>query len=480
MIGGAMMTTIMTLWERDKNKTKIAELTGHDWKTVAKVIKAGGKCKKKPHPRILDPHKGQIVKWLEEEGLTGVRIFEKLRDMGIKTGYSTVKDYISDMKQREKIFVRIHTKPGEEGQVDFGYVGISPDDFGKRRKTWVFNMRLSYSRLDYYEKVYDQRVETFIHCHMNAFKYFGGIPEYMKIDNLKAAILEANFYEPIYQQLYKQFADHFGFKPIPCRVRRPNDKGKVEAGIKYVKKNFFLGRKFKDGSDLDRQLSNWTDNICNQRIHGTTRRIPKEVFEVEEKGRLKSLPIEEFKMADVGSRKVYHDCHIYVGYNYYSVPFEYVGREVDIELSNKLLKVFYQGKGICVHPRQCGQGNFSTETSHYPQYKRYSETEYQEKYQAKMAEIGPYAEQLFFLVIKSHPRDWGRTIQGILSLQKEYTKEIVELSCRRAVAFNVYQYQVIKNICFNGSYNLPAEFDFADIPENFTSKEDAIYEYAKI
>ena len=89
--------------------------------------------------------------------------------------------------------------PGEEAQVDFGYLGMSPDDTGKRKKTWVFNMRLSYSRLDYFEKVYDQKVETFIAAHIHAFEFFGGIPEYVKIDNLKAAILEANFYEPIYQ-----------------------------------------------------------------------------------------------------------------------------------------------------------------------------------------------------------------------------------------------------------------------------------------
>jgi len=79
------------------------------------------------------------------------------------------------------------------------------DDNGKRRKTWVFNMRLSHSRYDYYQKVYDQKVETFIACHINAFEFFGGVPEYVKIDNLKAAILKANFYEPVYQLMYKHF-----------------------------------------------------------------------------------------------------------------------------------------------------------------------------------------------------------------------------------------------------------------------------------
>ncbi len=146
-----MYTTIKTLWERTKNKTEIARLTGHDWKTVAKVIKNLEKGIETPEHRTRETLKEKIY------------------------------------------FIRIHTEPGEEAQVDFGYLGMTADDSGKAKKTWIFNMRLSYSRLDYYEKVYDQKVETFVRCHINAFEFFGGVPEYVKIDNLKGAILEASF-----------------------------------------------------------------------------------------------------------------------------------------------------------------------------------------------------------------------------------------------------------------------------------------------
>jgi len=461
MIGLAMYITIQTLWERCRNKSEIARLTGHDWKTVAKAIRQieEGKeyPKKKPHPRVLDPHKEQIAKWIDEK-LTGVRMHEELRRLGVNVGYSTVKEYISRIRKRDNIFVRVHTLPGEEAQVDFGYVGLTPDGCGKRRKTWVFDMRLSYSRLDYYEKVYDQRVETFIQCHRNAFNYFKGVPEYVKTDNLKAAILKVHFYEPLYQKLYKNFAQHYGFRPHPCRVRKPNDKGKVESGIKYVKRNFFLGRTFKDSDDVDRQLRNWMDSTSNQRLHGTTRKIPREVFEHEEKNHLKGLPEEEFNMLSVGVRKVYHDCHIFVNYNYYSVPFEYIGKEVDIEVGKDLLRVHHQGKHIAVHTLLKGKGGFSTNEAHYPQYKRYSHTEYQEKYQVKMAQIGAYAEQLFFLVVKHQPRDWSRTVQGIVSLKKRYPANVIDLACKRALAYDVHQYSIIKNICHNGSYNMPVEF----------------------
>ncbi|MCK5493152.1 MAG: hypothetical protein KAJ14_08585, partial [Candidatus Omnitrophica bacterium] len=138
-------------------------------------------------------------------------------------------------------------------------------------------------------------------------------------------------------------------------------------------------------------------------------------------------------IAKPGTRKVYHDCHIYVDYNYYSVPFEYCGKEVEFELSKKLLRLYYNGNALATHQRLEGKGNFNTVISHYPKYKIYSETDYQEKYQIKMAEIGSYAEQLFF-AMKENNNYWLRASQGILSLTKKYSKNVVNLACQRALA----------------------------------------------
>jgi len=461
MLGVAMYITIKTLMEKNLNTSQIARATGHDWKTVKKVMKKIKSGEEYPEKQIrikkLDNSKEQIIKWLEE-GLSALRIHEKLLDKGIVTSYSTVKNFVSSIKKGSNVFMRIHTAPGEEAQVDFGFVGCTVDNMGKTRKTWVFNMKLSFSRYDYYEKVYDQRVETFIECHMNAFDFFKGVPKYVKIDNLKAAVLEASFYEPIYQEVYKQFAKHYNFKPLPCRVYTPNDKGKVESGIKYVKNNFFAGRSFQNSDDLDRQLARWTNGTCNLRTHGTTRKIPKEEFESEEKKMLRPLPKSEFNISKVGTRKVQIDCHIFVEYNYYSVPFEYVGKEVEIDLSNKLLKVIYQHKEITVHPRLSGRGKFSTIKEHYPKYKTKSASQMKNEYQAKMAEIGQFTEKIFFRIKDKQPNHWYKTVKGILSLAHKYSPETVELSCKRALVYNVYEYQRIKNICYSGAYNLPIDF----------------------
>lgn len=458
-----MYTTIKTLRDKGFNKGQIAKMVGHDWKTVDKVFKELDQGKEKPkayHRKSkLDPFKESIIELLEQ-GLSGIRIHEELSKSEYSGTYSSVKKYVRKLKKNTDVFVRIHTDPGKEAQVDFGYVGLTTDNNNKKRKTWVFNMRLSYSRYDYYEKVYDQKVETFIQCHINAFQYFGGVPAVVKIDNLKAAILEASFYEPIFQQLYKTFAQYYGFSPVPCRVYRPNDKGKVESGIKYVKSNFFKGRTFLSGDDLDRRLQTWLQK-ANNRVHGTTRKIPFQLFTTKELGTLMSLPEKPYRLPEAGTRFVYHDCHIFVKYNYYSVPFEYVGKTVEIELDGTMLRIYFEGDEIAIHPLLKTRGEFSTVVSHYPKYKIQTETELQERYELLMAELGESSLQMFYLILSQKREVWIQTVQGILSLKKTYSDEVINKACKRALLFNAVTYLMVKNICKKGTYDLPQDASYS-------------------
>ncbi|OPZ83115.1 MAG: hypothetical protein BWY74_04511 [Firmicutes bacterium ADurb.Bin419] len=256
--------------------------------------------------------------------------------------------------------------------------------------------------------------------------------------------------------MYKDFSAYYKFSPIPCRVKSPNDKGKVESGIKFVKSNFFKGRIFNGSSDLDQKLKAWNIDK-NKRIHGTTRKIPYEVFAEEEKNVLISLPPSRFAISKISTRKVYHDCHIYVDYNYYSVPYAYVGKTVEIEISDKLLKVFYKGSQIALHPRAAAKGQFCTMPAHYPDFKLFDPSQYQKTYKDKVELIGPYCGQLFNQVIEKQPKHWIRTIKGILSLTNFYSAETVEAACRRALAYGIAEYQTVKRICKNAAYCLPFE-----------------------
>ncbi len=463
MLKMEMNMTIVTLYKTGKSITEIARVVGHDRKTVRRVIKdhkQSGTCRPRSiiRPSTLDPYKEEIVEYLEK-GLTAIRIHEELKAQGSSAKYRTVSHYIQKLRDKKKICVRFHSNPGEEAQIDFGYVGMLPDNDGRKRKAWVFNMRLSYSRLDYYEVVFDQKVRTFVECHINAFIYFGGVPNVVKLDNLKAAILEAHFYEPVHQEVYKKFSDHYNFDPIPCRVRKPQEKGKVESGIKYVKNNFFAGRKFNTKQQTENRLRDWLNNKCNCRTHGTTKKIPRELFEKEEKSKMVALPLDDFSFPEIVRRKVCKDCHITVGNNYYSVPFEYVGKIVDVDRDNKLIKISHDGKQVTVHTRGESIGEFITNKSHYPKYKYFTHEseEYRSLYKEKMKGVGCYSEEMFGLILKEQPQSWYRTTKGILSLRKQFADEVVELACKRALSFNISSYSKIKNICKSGAYNLPME-----------------------
>jgi transposase len=148
--------------------------------------------------------------------------------------YDSVKRYVRKLRNKTPdLYARIETSPGEEAQVDFGE-GAPTLKNGRYRKPWLFVMTLSNSRKSYQECVWQQDVETFIHCHENAFAFFGGVTRIIKHDNLKSAVLKAHLYEAEMNPNYLAFADHYGFIPIPCKVRTPEHKGKVESNIKYV------------------------------------------------------------------------------------------------------------------------------------------------------------------------------------------------------------------------------------------------------
>jgi transposase len=461
MIGIAMYTTIITLWEQKKSKSEISRITKHDRKTVSKIIKNYiNEGKQRPDKKRTDSplvnFKEDILKLLEKD-LSVVRIHEELAKLGSRASYQSLARYTRDLRDKTDICIRFDTEAGEEAQVDFGYSGMQPSPEGELKKSWFFNMRLSYSRLDYYEVVFDQRVETFIQCHINAFKYFGGVPKIVKIDNLKAAILEAHFYEVVHQQYYKKFADHYEFFSLPCRVRKPQEKGKTESAIKYGKGNFFAGRSFETFEQLLSELNNWLEYKCNARIHGTTKKVPRELFEQEEREFLIKLPIEDFNISSVGVRKVQRDCHIVVENNYYSVPYKYVGEDVEIELDNKLLRVFYDNQIIVTHVRCVNKGQFITNRAHYPDYKLCtpSSPEYQDTYRKKLQDIGSDAASMLEMLLINRPHDWNRVAKGLISLGKTYDKNIVNLACARALEFEIFNYSKIKSICASGAYNLP-------------------------
>ena len=454
-----MHTTILTLHKQGLGQRKIAKIMGVNRWTVRKIIERYSETGKElpaPYKRVSSNEAWHeaIVKLLENN-LSIVRIFEELCVQGFKGSYSALSRYIRKNNIKVETCIRFHTAAGEEAQVDFGYVGKRYDTEGKLRKAYVFNMRLSYSRLDYYEIVFDQKVATWLKCHMNAFNFFGGVVATVKLDNLSSGVTIASFYEPICQKEYKRFADHYGFLLSPCRPNKPQEKGKIESGIKYVKNNFFAGRKFSSNEDMNRQLQQWVDK-ANGRIHGTTKVKPTELFDKEAQYLL-PLPTIAFDLSSWHYRTVAKDCHISLDNNYYSVPAKYALKEVKVQLDSKLIKVYADEELIATHVRAKGQGVFTTNNSHYAIGKRQCPgfPEYDQKCEEQMIKIGGNCSMVLRRIQEEQSKQWHRTARGIISLRKLYSDEDIDKACQRALHYGVTSYSKIKKILDNHCYNLP-------------------------
>jgi len=478
-----MQTTVKTLFEKGYSKTQIAKMLGIDRKTVRKVLKNPDKeyvIEKKPHPSMLDEHHEFIEANINKE-LSAMRIFQDLQsNFGFEGGYSTVRDYVRKLKDDTRgAYMVIETLPGEESQVDFGYIGTF-NVGGKRKKAWIFVMTLSYSRYMFVKIAFEQSVKTFIQCHLDSFKHFGGVPETVKIDNLKAGIIEANFYEPVVQRTYAAFAAHYGFWAQPCRVRVPTDKGKVERAVDYVKENCFKGREFRDIEEAKVFLQNWLETIANVRIHGTTKRKPAEVFNTIEKSALKELTTEDFIFSDSTKTTLHINCHLSYKGNYYSAPFQYIGMDLDVIEVNNLLKIYMDQKEVALHTLWTGEkGKCVTNKEHYPRHKNITLSEILSRQSEEMAAIGPAATAFFSEFTGNHLKKYDyRTISGILALRKKYQHETIDAACARASYYGSLSYTTVRKICEKDLRMLPLDGNETYISEQTGEFARDLGEYA--
>ena len=215
-----------------------------DERTVASWL-AMGKFRPReitPRPSMLDPFKGQIVRWLQTHPYTATQIFLRLREVGYTGGITIVKQYVHHVRPpRSPAFLTLSFAPGECAQVDWGQFG-SISVGNTRRRLSFFVMVLCYSRMLYVEFTVLETMEHFLACHANAFAFFGGVPAKAMVDNLKSAVLQRVVGQaPVFNPRYQDFADHFGFAIAPCGVGQAHEKGRVENGVGYDKKNFLAG-----------------------------------------------------------------------------------------------------------------------------------------------------------------------------------------------------------------------------------------------
>lgn len=293
--------------------------------------------------------------------------------------------------------------------------------------------------------MWGQHRNEFIKAHENAFLVFGGVPEVVRHDNLKAAVVRACLYDPDVSELYSAFARHWGFVPLPSRPYHPEENGIEERSGGYVKSNALKGKRFDSIDELADHLKKWNRNVAQLRIHGTTRKQVITHFLEVEKPALKPVAAERFSLFEVGSRVVHNDGHVEVAAAFYSVPHALVGRHVRVHWDANLVRVYADDAAVAVHLRK-DAGTWSTRSEHRPAHKPARQEAYEINQLGRMEKIGPRAAAWAREAVKERDVRSYRLLQGVIALTRRHPRERVDWVCHTALERRCFRYQVLKRL----------------------------------
>lgn len=324
MIRSGLINMIRENALKGKSGYAIGKELGISKNTAKKYMKrnvAPHRLKERTRPSKLDPFKPEISIMLENGIFNCVVIYERLKVSGYTGGMTIIKDYVHTFRpaKNSPAVQRYETPPGRQAQMDWGITQYI-DERGIVHKTPVFTMILGNSRAKYIEFTKRCDIYSLLRYIVNAFEYFGGVPELILTDRMKTVILGNEAGKPVWNSQFEDFAADMGFVPRVCRARRPQTKGKVERLVDYIKDNFLPGRQFKDIEDLNHQAISWCIH-ADSKIHGTTGEIPLEALKKEQ---LLSLPEKVIRdKYRWETRKVARDGFVSFDGARYGVPWQY-------------------------------------------------------------------------------------------------------------------------------------------------------------
>lgn len=382
------------------------------------------------------------------QDLSGQRIYQDLiTDHGYAGSYDSVKRFVRRLGVGKPLPMRrMECAPGTEAQVDFGSGApiVGPD--GKRRKTHVFRIVLSHSRKAYSEVVFRQTTDDFLRCLEHAFHAFGGVPQTLVIDNLRAAVSHPDWFDPELVPKLSVFARHYGTVILPTKPYTPRHKGKIERGIGYVKSNALKGRTFTSLDEQNRHLAHWESSVADGRIHGTTRQQVGRVFEDVERSALKPLPAERFPFFQEAQRQVNRDGHVEVAKAYYSVPPEYLGRTVWVRWDTRFVRILNDRlESIAVHARH-EAGRFSTHDRHLPREKISGIERGAAWLLKQVAQVGPQTKAWSEAMVAHRGIEGIRVLQGLWGLTRRHPSCELETACEIALSYGAFRLRTVRQL----------------------------------
>jgi transposase len=379
-------------------------------------------------------------------GLTAQRVYQDLvADHGFVGTYYCVRRFVRRLEEAHDLpFRRIECDPGDEAQVDFGAGApvVGPD--GKRRKTHVLRVVLSHSRKGYSEAVYRQTTDDFLRCLEGAFRHFGGVPGRLVLDNLKAAVKQADWFDPEINPKVRSFGAHYGTVFLPTRPYTPRHKGKVERGVDYVQENALRGRSFESLEEQNRFLRDWELTVADTRVHGTTRRHVGKHFNDVERAALLPLPADPFPSFREARRSVHRDGHVEVDHAYYSVPPEYLARRVWVRWDARMVRVFNDRmEQVAAHVRR-EPGRFSTQSVHIASEKVSGVERGAAWHLARVRRLGPKSTRWAEGVVEARGVEAVRVLIGLLSLVERHPAAAIERACEIASSYGSHRLRTVR------------------------------------
>jgi transposase len=350
MIRSGLINMIREKAQKGKSAYAIGKELGISKNTAKKYMnqpRAEHGLKGRKKPSKLDPFKPEIHEMLKSGIFNCVVIHERLQDKGYTGGITIIKDYVKPFRPAKSAPAvrRYETLPGKQAQMDWG-ISCYIDEMGHVHKTPVFTMIMSHSRAKYVEFTKRCDLYSLLRCMVNAFEYYGGVPEIVLTDRMKTVIHGMEAGKPIWNSRFEDFAADMGFVPKVCRARRPQTKGKVERLVDYVKDNFLPGRQFKDLHDLNTQALEWCKKV-DSKTHGTTGKIPLEALSREP-----LLPLPDKSFRDTyrwETRKVTREGFVSYDGAKYGVPWQYSGREVRVRICGDFFEAYYGEVRVARH-----------------------------------------------------------------------------------------------------------------------------------
>lgn len=484
----ADVVEVLRLWDAGKTDRQIARSTGMGRNRVAKITKTAvaagfsrgaeqvwaGEWASRvrllfgervagrvgDQERRLAQHHDEIRTRLADS--TATTVWQRMRDeRGLDVGLTTFRRYVHKrvgaVRPEDVTVRRPLAAPGEIAEVDFGRMGLWDDPIsGRRRVVQAFVMVLVFSRRIFVWPVLTCNQQAWVECHRQAFQFFGAVAYQIRLDNLKTGVIKADIYDPQFNRTYRELGEHYGIVIDPCRAAKPKDKPQVERPMPYVRDSWWSGKAFTSEQAMRADALRWCSTIADARPHRVLEGTVGSIFTQQELPVMRALPEEPFEIARWARPTVHPDCHVQVDSRFYSIPWRYIGRVIDVRVGERVVRAYCDGELIKTHLLERGRRRYTDDTDYPPDkiaffqrtpvWCRAEATKLGEHVALLVAHLLPERAPLYLL----------RQAQGIVRLAETYEAARINAACRRALDSDP-SLMTVRNILKKGLDRKPEE-----------------------